>query len=193
MNTTFDPQSERYLEVFKTLAEEEKLLVIQALEQITKAEAGPTSSEDVLAEALAGRRFSHKERVQLEMETLARHFLHRRQLLEGAFTAPEVAKMLGTSRQTPHDRVASQTLLAIKDNGKLRFPSWQFDPTGPDGVIDGLPQVIKALQVSDYAKLNWLTRPIPYLDNLTPVAALKRGEKERVIQEAAAAGASQWS
>jgi hypothetical protein len=127
------------------------------------------------------------------MKTLARHFLHRRQLLETAFTAPQVAQILGTSRQTPHDRVGSQTLLAIKDNGKLLFPSWQFDPTGPDGVIEGFPHVLKALAMSDYAKLNWLTRPNPYLEGLTPVEALQQGQSDRVIKQAEAAGASQWS
>jgi hypothetical protein len=146
-----------------------------------------------LSETLAGRSFSKKERIQLEMDTLARHFQHRRQLLENAFTAPQVAKILGTSRQTPHDRVGSQTLLAIKDNGKLLFPSWQFDPSGPDGVLEGFPQVLKALAMSDYAKLGWLTKPNPYLEGLPPVEALKQGQGGRVIQQAEAAGASQWS
>jgi hypothetical protein len=100
---------------------------------------------------------------------------------------------LGTSRQTPHDRVSSQTLLAIKENGKLCFPSWQFDPAGPDGVLDGFPAVLKALEMSDYAKLNWLTRTNPLLDGQTPVQALKAGQKDRVLATATAAGASQWS
>ncbi|NBD17169.1 MAG: DUF2384 domain-containing protein [Cyanobacteria bacterium] len=128
------------------------------------------------------------------METLAQHFQRRRELLEGAFTASEVAKkLLGTSRQTPHDRVRSQTLLAIRDNGKLYFPYWQFDPEGSDGLVEGFPEVIKALQLSDYARMVWLTRPNPYLDNLTPIEALKQGKKEQVIEQARSAEASQWS
>lgn len=193
MGVAFDPQIERYLQVFKTLTVEEQCLVNQTLERIVQFSERPDSEGNYLAEAIADRRFSEKERLELEMETLARHFLHRRQLMQGAFTASQVAKILGTSRQTPHDRVRSQTLLGIKDKGMLRFPAWQFDPTGPDSVVEGLPQVLKALQMSDYAKLNWFTRPNPYLSNLTPVEVLKRGEKERVLQEAAAAGASQWS
>lgn len=187
-----ESRTERYLEIFRSLTDEEQHLVNQALEQVARVKNKSNTTEDALAKALAGRDFSDRERIQLEMETLAHHFLNRRQLLDGSFTAPQVAKLLRTSRQTPHDRLASQTLLAIKDNGMLRFPSWQFDPAGPDGVIDGLPQVLKALQMSDYAKLNWLTRPTPYLDNLTPIEILKRGEKERVIQEATDAGAGQW-
>lgn len=192
MTLTLDPRSERYLSVFKTLSEYEQGIVQQTIEQIA-TEAPTDAIAESLCETLAGRSFSKQERVQLEMDALARHFQHRRQLLEHAFTAPQVAKILGTSRQTPHDRVGSQTLLAIKDNGKLLFPSWQFDPTGSDGVLEGFPQVLKALAMSDYAKLNWLTRPNPYLEGLTPVEALKQGHSDRVIQQAEAAGASQWS
>jgi hypothetical protein len=192
MAITLDPQTERYITVFKTLSEYEQSVVGQAIEQIA-TEAPTDSIAESLSEALAGRQFSRKDRVELEMKTLARHFLHRRQLLETAFTAPQVAQILGTSRQTPHDRVGSQNLLAIKDNGKLLFPSWQFDPTGPDGVIEGFPHVLKALAMSDYAKLNWLTRPNPYLEGLTPVEALQQGQSDRVIKQAEAAGASQWS
>ena len=100
-----------------------------------------------------------------------------------------MAKLLGTSRQTPHDRIKSQTLLGVLDKGTYRFPAWQFDPEGPDGVIDGLPEVLRVLEVSDFAKLNWLMRPNPFLDGLTPLVALKQGQKERVIREAAAVGA----
>jgi hypothetical protein len=56
-------------------------------------------------------------------------------------------------------------------------------------VVDGLPEVLRVLEVSDFAKLNWLMRPNPFLDGLTPAMALDRGQKERVIQEAAALGA----
>lgn len=193
MNPTLDPQTERYLHAFKTLHQEEQQLVVRTLAQLASIEESGSSDAHNFAEALSGRHFSRQERVQLELEMLARHFLHRRQLLEESLTAPQVADLLGTTRQTPHDRVDSQTLLAIRDNGKLRFPAWQFDPTGPDGVIDGFPQVLKALEMSDYAKLNWFTRPNPYLNGLAPAQALKQGQRERVIQEATAAGASQWS
>jgi Protein of unknown function (DUF2384) len=192
MTITLDPQTTQYLETFKTLTPSEQELVTQALKRVVHVEAVDPAA-DALAEAITGRTFSRKERIQLEMETLSKHFQHRRQLLEPALTATQVAQLLGTSRQTPHDRVGGQTLLAIKENGKLCFPAWQFDPAGPDGVIDGLPAVLKVLEMSDYAKLNWLTRANPHLDGHTPVDALKAGEREWVVAEAAAAGASQWS
>jgi RNase H-fold protein (predicted Holliday junction resolvase) len=188
MVVTLDPQTARYLETFQALKPSERKLVTETLKQFTSNETvDPVAT--ALAESIAGKTYTRSERIQLEMETLARHFQHRRQLLDTVLSASQVAQLLGTSRQTPHDRVSSQTLLAIKENGKLCFPSWQFDPAGADGVIDGLPALLKALQMSDYSKLNWLTRPNPVLDSSTPIEALKQGQKERVLAEAAAVGA----
>jgi hypothetical protein len=189
---TRDPQTAQYIETFQTLTPAEQNLVTQALKRVSVAKSVDPAA-DALAASIAGRTYNRQDRIQLEMETLARHFQHRRQLLDSAISATQVARLLGTSRQTPHDRVSSQTLLAIKENGKLCFPSWQFDPAGPDGVLDGFPAVLKALEMSDYAKLNWLTRSNPLLDGQTPVQALKAGQKDRVMAAATAAGASQWS
>jgi hypothetical protein len=192
MAIVLDPHTAQYLETFQTLTPIEQSIVTQALQQVTSIETGDPAA-DALAESIAGRTFTRQEHIQLEMDTLARHFQHRRQLLDRSLSASQVAQLLGTSRQTPHDRVSGQTLLAIKENGKLCFPAWQFDPAGSDGVIEGLPAVLKALAISDYAKLNWLTRANPYLEDTTPIQALKAGKKEHVLAEAAAVGASQWS
>lgn len=189
MRTTLDPQSAEYLSLLKNLDTHEQELVIKMLRQLHQGSGTAIpSAKDALVEALAGRTFTHEERMQLELDSLFHYFQRRRQLLEGSLTASQVAKLLGTSRQTPHDRLKARTLLGVLDGGVLRFPVWQFDPQGPDGVIDGLPDVLRTLQVSDFAKLNWLVRPNPVLDSLTPVQALQQGHKERVIHEASGVG-----
>ena len=129
-----------------------------------------------------------REQQELELVSLLCHFEWRRKLLANSLSASQVAQLLGTSRQTPHDRVKSGTLLAIFDRGVWRFPSWQFAAEGLDGIIDGLPEVLQILHVSPLAKLSWLVRPNSVLDGLTPVEALKRGYKERVLSEAASVG-----
>ena len=178
-----------YLSVLKALNPYEQQLVVDTLKKLKDSRENAVSqNQDALAETLAGRSFSQEEKIDLELKSLFHYFQCRRQLLEGALTSSQVAELLGTSRQTPHDRVKAQTLLGLLDNGVLRFPTWQFDPEGPDGVIDGLPEILKTLQVSDFAKLNWLVRPNPFLDGLTPIQALRQGYKERVIEEAAGAG-----
>lgn len=189
---TLDPQVAQYLETLKALTPSEKEVVTQALKRVTSFEI-VDSDAHALAETITGKSFSRQERIQLEMESLAKHFQHRRQLLDSVLSAAQVAQLLGISHQILHDRVNSQTLLAIKENGKLCFPSWQFDPAGPDGVIDGLPDVLRALEISDYTKLNWLTHVNPYLDSQTPIQALKARQKERVLAEASTVGAGQWS
>lgn len=142
----------------------------------------PEEPSPAIVTALTGdRRFSPEERVRAELDVLVRSFARRRALLAGALTASQVAKLLKTSRQTPHDRVAAGTLLAVMDQGAWHFPAWQFDADGENGVVTGLPQVIRELDVSPMAKVSWLTRANPMLDGETPLARLKAGEIERVM------------
>lgn len=176
------------LRILKSLSNSEQQVVLKTLTRLQQT--AKTANEHGI-DKLLKHSFSKEERLQLEMESLARSFEYRRNLLSEAVTASQVAQLLGTSRQTPHDRVRARTILAVIDNGALRFPLWQFDPQGPDGVIAGLPEVLKALQVSDFAKLSWLLRSNPFLDGLTPVEALKQGLKDRVLQEAAIVGYGQ--
>ncbi len=139
-------------------------------------------------DCLTGRQFSEDVRLQLKLSTLKRYLKHKRQLLEGALTTSQVALLLNTSRQTPHDRLKSGSSIALFDNGAWRFPAWQFDPQGPDGAIAGLPEVLQALNVPTFSKLSWLSRPNSFLEKLTPIAALKQGQKERVINAALSVG-----
>lgn len=169
-----------------TAAEQDQLLerMRQAL-----ALATPTKDKASLIAALSeGRAYSATDHVRLEAAALPDYFQHRRALLAGSLTASQVASILGTSRQTPHDRVESGSLLAVMDRGALRFPLWQFDPEGPDGVAYGLPDVIRALHVSPLAKMSWLTRANSAFDGATPLDALRRGEIEAVVDEASAVG-----
>ena len=92
-------------------------------------------------------------------------------------------------RQTPHDRVKAGTLLGILDRGALRFPAWQFDPEGEDGVVPGLSDVLRSLSLSPFGKASWLSRPNPYLEGRTPAEAMKAGEAAAVRRLALSVGA----
>jgi hypothetical protein len=137
-----------------------------------------------------GREYGRRERSALEMATLVRSFKHRGELLEESLSASQVAELLGTSRQTPHDRVKGGILLAVLDRGSWRFPAWQFDPEGPDGIVEGLPEVLRALHASPLAKASWFVRPNQYLEGRTPLEALREGQIEAVRSAAEAVGAS---
>ncbi len=134
---------------------------------------------------------SAEERARVHFLSLLDRFEARSRLLADALTAPQVARLLGSSRQTPLSRAQAGTLFAVYDRGAWRFPGWQFDPEGPDDVIAGLPEVLEALAgLSPFAELVWLSRANPVLDGRTPIEALRSGELDRVLAAARAAQAS---
>jgi hypothetical protein len=167
---------------FRQLASAEEMERIAArLEQILQPREARPEKAEFIGILTGGHTYTPQERLELEAAGIARYFQKRRELLQDSFSAPEVARLLHTSRQTPHDRVKAGTLLAVRERGGLRFPHWQFDPQGPDGVLAGLPEVLKALDVTPLEKVSWFVRPNPYLEGRTPLEALKAGETERLV------------
>ena len=136
---------------------------------------------DILATLIGGQTLSAQEQVELETASIARYFRRRQELLEDSFSASQVAKLLGTTRQTPHNRAKAGTLLAVRERGGLRFPCWQFDAEGQEGVLAGFSDAVLALDVSILEKISWFVRPNPYLEGRTPVEALKAGRRERLV------------
>jgi hypothetical protein len=135
---------------------------------------------------------SHEELARIRLLNLRHGFALRHQIINDTLSVQDVADLLNVGRQTPHDRVKAKTLLAIKDNGQWRFPTWQFDPTGPDGVIEGLPDVLRALRapMSQLARISWFVTPKAQLDGRAPVEAMQAGDVDEVITAAYAVGAS---
>ena len=88
--------------------------------------------------------------VEQAVGATADEFRVRQRLLADSLTAPEVARRLGVTRQTPHDRARAGTLLAVMDRGMLRFPAWQFDPAGPDGALPSLPEALRDVEILVY-------------------------------------------
>lgn len=159
------------------------------VERVERNKPKISKANSDLAAKLGVDPISDEEQRELENSALKNFFEWRQELLANSYTASEVAKLLGTkSRQTPHDRRKNNSLIAIQDNGVWKFPKWQFDPTGPDGVIPGLPEVLKALDIPDFSKIDWLTRPNPEFNGCTPIQVLKKGQKDRVISEAQTVG-----
>lgn len=191
---TIEFLTNEYQNLLQSLEPQEYQVLVNSIKKIKQTLVDAPSENKSLIEDLTKKpNYSRAEKIELEMNTLFDYFQRRRELLENTLTAPQVAKLLGTSRQTPHDRLKNKTLLAVRDNGVLLFPAWQFDPEGADGVIDGLPSVLKSLSLkSDFAKLHWFMRKNAVLDGLTPAAALKKGLKMRVIAEAKGVGGALW-
>ncbi len=166
----------------------EQTEALSRVERALETRAPDASHADLINTLTGGRTYTPIEIVELETRVLTASFARRRELLKDAITAPQVAKLLGTSRQTPHDRVESGTLLGVQDRGAWYFPLWQFDAEGPDGVVAGLPMALKALDVSPLAKVSWLTRANQHLEGASPLDVLKRGDVARIIALAEAVG-----
>ena len=130
---------------------------------------------------------SREERALLAFQSLVDFFTARRKLLLDTITAPQVGEVLGVSRQAATGRAEKGSLLAVLDRGAFRFPTFQFDPRGPNGVVEGLPEVLKALEPQPaFTKLVWLTRSSDTLDNREPLEVLRHGGRERVVAAARA-------
>ena len=153
----------------------------------------PTPQKQMLIQALTGGQNCTGERaLMLELETQHRAFLRDRELLRGAFSEFEVMERFGIDKEQMSARLDSRTLLGAQVDGKWKFPHWQFDMLSPDGILAGLPEVLRALDASqmngegssDMAKISWLTSPNRYLEGRTPVQALNEGDIERVVDQA---------
>ena len=174
-------QVTRLLESLMAIADAEDLAKLAIALQPKRV-----SDEEIeLAKEIAGDDYSDEPSWHLELANLHRLYERRRRLLAKSLTSTEVAELLDwKTRKTIHDKLKAKDILGIKDKGIYRFPLWQFDPEGDDGILDGLPQVLKALEVSDFTKLNWLSKPHPAFDNQTPVEMLKQGKIDDVVTEA---------
>ncbi|MGL6341379.1 MAG: MbcA/ParS/Xre antitoxin family protein [Waterburya sp.] len=178
-------------QITQDLSSDAKKHLSERLENLA-VKSGSNSSQQAVGDAIAGKTYSPEEKKELALLNLMNSFSQRAKLLEDTIGTSEVAKLLSCrSRQTPLDRRENKTLLAVKDNGQWKYPLWQFDPEGDDGIVNGLSATLQALNVSDLAKVSWLTRPNPIFDNLTPLEMLKRGEVERVVNEAVGVGLPQ--
>lgn len=175
------------------LTVEQQKLAGDIEEAIYKAfsEPCPSLEEQALADKITGRTFTPEEKEKLIIESLKSSFIARHKLLQNSLTGSDVQKMLGLSSRMSHiNRVNNKTLLAVKDNGVWKFPAWQFDPEGDDSVINGLPETIQALEMSDIAKISWLNSTNSHLGGRTPLEMLKKGEIRAVINEAKGFGFS---
>lgn len=117
----------------------------------------------------------------LELENLKLLYKRRQTLLEHSLTSTQVADLLGWQHhKTANDRLKANRIVGVKDRGVYKFPLWQFDPSGEDGIVDGLPELLSRLNISNFRKINWLSKPMAAFDNLTPIEVLKKGNRDDI-------------
>jgi hypothetical protein len=171
------------------LREVDEMVAVAEAAAAAAGDGAPTRTSPVTGEALPAA----GDMAQVRRANLLRAFAERRRLLAGALSVADVAELLGVGRQTPHDRARAGTLLAVKENGRLVFPDWQFDPEGPDGVVAGLPDVLRAMSdrpISALGRVRWFLTPKPLMGGRSPLDALRAGDVAAAAGEAEAIGVS---
>lgn len=101
----------------------------------------------------------------------------------GFLTAAQLGHALGITRQAVDKRRKQGALIGL-DLGRRGFayPAWQV---GPQGVLAGLPAVLAELRdETPWAQAAFFLTTNVWLDGETPLAVLRRGEIERVLNAA---------
>ena len=105
----------------------------------------------------------------------------------GAVGAPEMAALLGITRQAVDKRRKAGKLLAVAAGARRwLYPSWQV---ADGGSLAGLEETLAALREwSPWARLGFLLGENPRLGGERPLDTLRRGEVDRVLRAARAFG-----
>ena len=90
-------------------------------------------------------------------------------------SAQQVAELLGISRQAVDLKRKNGQLLVLEGGGRgYKYPAWQFEE---GQVITGLVDILRRLvDISPWLQYRFLTRPDSWLQDRTPIEALKAGE-----------------
>ena len=160
-------------------------------EGLLEAATAASSDWEVLLRALSSTDVGAASSASDPLASARLRGIHaRRQLLQaegGAIQAPDVAEILGISRQAIDKRRQAGTLLALNVGGHgYRYPSWQFEH---DGVLKGLERVLEVLSDHDeWMKLAFFVNANTHLGGESPLRFLRRGSLESVLKAAAAYG-----
>jgi len=115
-----------------------------------------------------------------------RGLLARERLLAaegGTLSAGEMADALGITRQAVDKRRKKRTLIGLTVGKRgYAYPAWQL---GPDGVLNGLKDVLNAMNEYDaWTQANFMLSKNKWLEGETPLNDLRRGHLDRVLTAA---------
>jgi hypothetical protein len=126
--------------------------------------------------------------LELERRNTERARGLREAVLRESISLTEAARLIGRTEQTAINRAKAGDLLAFRDGVRWMFPSWQFDSSESSGVVRGVVEVRRALDVPAYSAVMWFRKLNKALENRRPIDALKAREIERVIAVARSVG-----
>lgn len=100
------------------------------------------------------------------------------------YDAEGVAQLLGGETPVSRQAVSKRRLVVLKTgSGRVVYPAFQFDESG--SVVDGVADVVKLVEPTDlshWTLASWFVSPDVDLDGTQPIAALRAGGKEAVLE-----------
>ncbi len=96
-----------------------------------------------------------------------------------AYRQGDVARLLDKSRQAVS--ADSGLLRLAMRSGEIGYPVLQFDGRSQ---LPGVREIVRAFEpvvTSAWTTASWLTSPAPELDDRTPLAALRAGDREPAL------------
>jgi hypothetical protein len=188
-------------ELFQKAGGEQKLAHFYALtlgeegmknlkRRIATLHSEKTDDDQELSALLGIEDLSDEQQRILEVNSLFNYFAWRKELLSHSLGAAQAAELLGVSKQAIHERIRDQKLVGMIEANSMRLPTFQFDPAGPNGCVEGLPEILKAMPGSLLSKVSWFTSPNRIFEGLKPIDVLKNGKFDAVLREARAVGVS---
>lgn len=145
---------------------------------VTALEANTIPEEDPLAQV---DRSKHEKVTHGFFEAELASRKRREDLLAHCVGAEEAARITGATRQNIERLRKQKKVIAIRVGARWRYPSWQFDPDYPSGVIPGIAETLGHLHLSPSGTAAWLLTPLATLRQQTPIELLRRGEVNPVI------------
>ncbi|MEZ0165815.1 hypothetical protein AB2L27_13740 [Kineococcus sp. LSe6-4] len=110
----------------------------------------------------------------------------RRQVERGSLPLAKVAAEIGAPAHDLERGLATGRLIGLRRGGEWWLPMWQFNLEAADPILPGLADLIRVFPGSVVALSRWVERRSAAFDGNSPAELLRRGEVDRVVQEAAA-------
>lgn len=158
----------------QVLSKDELEGILSAVQIVQETPSNPLAGVDEpMSEAEAA-----KELALAEMEAQR----NRELVLKDSISSAEAAALTHRSRQAIERLRRAGRLLALRKGNQWRYPRWQFEPDAPGGVLHGLEEVVRELDLSPSGAALWLILPAERLGRSRPIDLLRRHQPEPVIQ-----------
>lgn len=124
-----------------------------------------------------------------ERRTLMRNEIIRKRMLEsrgGCLTAPQLAQVLGISRQAVNQRRLAGTLLGVLDGGRYVYPRCQLDRSCM-ATLPGLKQMLDILRdkgADPWTIFLFLASEQDALEGAAPIDVLAAGARDPALRAA---------